>query len=457
MNNGRIRIGLLGSGSGAVSVMQILRNAADVELVGLAYRTDGSPGVRLAREMGLPVYDNYRKLADSPNIDLLIDATGNPEVEAWLVSEIKSHAQILSGYSAWFLWRMVEEHEARQAEMERHLSEQERLYSTGVLLASAENTEQTLRMIVESAQTLTGMAAATLALYDEEKGEMSIKVNLGFGEAKLPGQFQWKVRTGGLTGAILSNDGPTVIEDMENAQELASQNLTDLGVRSLMAMPLKVEGKIVGILYVDDFTPKKFTERQLQIFRLLCAQAAVAIEKALLLEATERLAVTDELTRLFNHRYFMSALHRETERATRYKQTLTLLMIDVDHFKRYNDTQGHPMGNVALRELATIFRAASRATDVVARYGGEEFAVIFVETDARVATLVAERIRKAVEAHPFEGEDALSGGKLTVSMGLASFPAHAATMQALLEAADKALYRSKAEGRNRVTLATLEN
>lgn len=453
MSDGKIRIGILGSGSGAVSVIDILRKASDVELVGLAYRTDTTPGVKMARELGIPLYENYRTLGNAHDVDLLIDATGNPEVEAWLVSEIKSNAQVLSGYSAWFLWRMVEEHEARQSEMERHLNEQERLYSTGVMLASAENTEQTLRTIVESAQALTGMAAATLALYDEEKGEMVIKVNLGFDDNLLPDQFHWKVRTGGLTGAILSSEEPTVIENMDDNKELASANLTQLGVRSLMAMPLKVEGKIVGILYVDDFVPKTFTDRQLRIFRLLSAQAAVAIDKALLLEATERMAITDELTRLFNHRYFMSALARELDRAIRYRQNLSLLMIDVDYFKKYNDTQGHPMGNVALRDLATIFRGASRATDVVARYGGEEFAVIFVETDASLASMVAERIRQAVEEHPFEGEDALPGGKLTISMGLATFPTNATTQAALLEAADKALYQSKADGRNRVSLA----
>lgn len=454
MSRGKIRIGLLGSGSGAVSVLNILKESDDVELVGLAYRTEQTPGVTLARELGLSLHADYRKLAQSPDIDLLIDATGNPEVEAWLVSEIKSNAQVLSGYSAWFLWRMVEEHEARHHEMERHLNEQERLYSTGVMLASAENTEQTLRTIVESAQSLTGMAAATLALWDEEKGEMSIKVNVGFPEEKIPDHFSWQVRTGGLTESILSNDDPTVIDDLGDSPEgLTSRNLASLGVKSIMAMPLRVEGKIVGILYVDDFEPRTFTDRQIRIFRLLSAQAAVAIDKALLLEATERMAVTDELTRLFNHRYFMSGLHREIDRAGRYGQTLSLCMIDVDHFKKYNDTQGHPAGNVALRDLAAILRGESRATDVVARFGGEEFAIIFVETEGKIAKVVAERIRKRVEEHPFVGEDALPGGKLTVSIGCASFPKQGDSSAALLEAADKALYEAKGAGRNRVVSA----
>jgi diguanylate cyclase (GGDEF)-like protein len=408
--------------------------------------------VKRAEDCGIPTYTDYRKLAESPDVDLLIDASGNADVEAWLLSEMKSNAQVLSGYSAWFLWRMVDEHEARQKEMERNLAEQEILYSAGVMLASAADTEQTLNLIMEAALSLTGMAAGTLALYDEEKGMMSIKVNLGFDHAKLPDQFQWKVRPGGLTGMILSNDRPTVIEDLADGDGFDAQNLIDLGVRSLIAAPLKVEGKIVGILYVDDFVPKKFDDREVNTLNLLAVQAAAAIDKALLLEKAEMLAVTDELTKLYNHRYFIRALEREMKRTERYDEQLTLCMVDVDYFKKYNDTWGHLQGNTVLTTLARILQNGSRGTDVVARYGGEEFAIIFVQAEIEDAMRVAERIREEVESYPFHGQDKLPGGNLTISLGMACFPGQATTAHDLIEFADQALYRSKAEGRNRMTL-----
>ncbi|MGE0867600.1 MAG: diguanylate cyclase [Kofleriaceae bacterium] len=166
-----------------------------------------------------------------------------------------------------------------------------------------------------------------------------------------------------------------------------------------------------------------------------------------------QLAVTDGLTGLYNHRHFHERLALEVERSQRSGLPLSLLMLDVDHFKRFNDSHGHPAGDEVLRQLARVLGDTRRANDVVARYGGEEFAVILVDTPKFTAAKVAERIRERVAAHDFT-EAAPKPGQLGVSVGVATYPEDGGDAEALVRAADTALYAAKRAGRDRVVLAT---
>jgi diguanylate cyclase (GGDEF)-like protein len=168
----------------------------------------------------------------------------------------------------------------------------------------------------------------------------------------------------------------------------------------------------------------------------------------------ERLSVTDELTGLANRRRLMVELERELRRSDRHEHPFSILMLDVDRFKRFNDTWGHPAGDVVLNRLAHTLKECVRDVDTVARYGGEEFMVILPETPAAEAARVAERIRASTERDRFTPEGGAEETHITVSVGYAVFPEHARTPQAMIEAADQALYRAKDAGRNRVkTLA----
>ncbi len=165
---------------------------------------------------------------------------------------------------------------------------------------------------------------------------------------------------------------------------------------------------------------------------------------------TERLAVTDGLTGIFNHRYFQNRLENEVNRAQEGGKFLTLLMIDIDYFKQYNDLNGHIAGDVALREMATILRKSIRREDTAARYGGEEFAVVLSGVGNDQGLLRAEVIRSKIESADFPNEQVLPGGQLTVSIGVASFSSDCGTRSELIAKADKALYAAKRGGRNRV-------
>ena len=199
---------------------------------------------------------------------------------------------------------------------------------------------------------------------------------------------------------------------------------------------------------IDTKRGDAFTARELRLLRIYCNHAAVAIENAIVYERVENLAATDALTGLFNRRYLDGALERELARAIRSDSNLALLMLDIDHFKSFNDTYGHAMGDLVLKKVATTLSDGLRQADVLARFGGEEFVVVLPQVTAADALDSAERIRAAVaraNIHP--------GGEkkgVTVSIGLAMFHDQSHTAGTLLEAADQALYRAKNLGRNRV-------
>jgi diguanylate cyclase (GGDEF)-like protein len=176
----------------------------------------------------------------------------------------------------------------------------------------------------------------------------------------------------------------------------------------------------------------------------------IAVENSELYKLTKRMAITDELTGLNNYRFMLQRLDDEIERARRFGRNLSLLMLDADDFKLFNDTHGHVAGDTALSELAVAMQRAVRDIDVVCRYGGEEFAILLPETDADGAFVAAEKVREAVASHQFPDADGRKTERLTVSIGLSTFPRPAADREELLRQADDALYVAKRSGRNRV-------
>lgn len=170
-------------------------------------------------------------------------------------------------------------------------------------------------------------------------------------------------------------------------------------------------------------------------------------------ERLQEIAIRDGLTGLFNHRYFQEILTREVARSARYGNQLSLLFVDVDDFKKYNDTHGHQVGDTLLRQLSHIIMGAMREGDVVARYGGEEFVVILPETDLEYAKKVGEKLRALVEEHPFRGEESQPEGKVTISLGVADWSSVRDTAAKIIHDADQALYSAKNEGKNCVRVA----
>ena len=181
-------------------------------------------------------------------------------------------------------------------------------------------------------------------------------------------------------------------------------------------------------------------------FLILSSQFALEIKKVLLYETVEKLAITDSLTGLYVRRYFSERLEEELHRSKRHKFKFAFLMIDIDDFKLCNDTYGHLVGDVVLKEMSRIIKEHLRAIDVVSRYGGEEFAVLLPETGPDGAILVAERLRKKIEENVFTAYDEKL--KVTISTGVSIYPQDATEEKGLIEKADTALYTAKRSGKN---------
>jgi two-component system cell cycle response regulator len=209
---------------------------------------------------------------------------------------------------------------------------------------------------------------------------------------------------------------------------------TDKAVGGLILLPAKTGGGAYGLLDIQYIT---------QITRF----ASIAIENANLYWQ----ATTDRMTKLFSHHYFQQNLEEEVSRALRYNSVFSLIMFDIDHFKKFNDTYGHLQGDLIIKEIARILRRSVRTVDFTARYGGEEFAVVLPQVDAKGAAVVAERIRTSIDTYEFPGEEGPL--RVSVSIGVAEFkPQRMRSPSQLIAEADKALYQSKELGRNRVTI-----
>ena len=213
-------------------------------------------------------------------------------------------------------------------------------------------------------------------------------------------------------------------------------------IRSWLGVPLIVKGEVIGMIALDRVEVRPYTAEEVQLAMTFANQAAIAIENALLYQKTQRLAITDGLTGLYNRRHFYELLEREVESVNRYGDYLSLIMLDIDDFKAYNDTYGHLIGDVLLRELVQLLARDIRKVDIAARYGGDEFVIFLPHTDKKQAVALAERIRISVEGHRFPGEEGFSS-KVTISLGVAACPEDAVESEAVVKAADMALLEAK--------------
>ncbi len=306
-----------------------------------------------------------------------------------------------------------------------------------------------LQAIMTSAMRFAETPAGSVAVYDDRKQELTLHVHSGL-TSEFVKHERWDVTPGGLTERVLRAGEIFYVEDTYATDFFTNRVAVKEGIRSLICIPLLVHERIVGILYLDDFRPRQFDREKLRLLSVLASFAAMAISNAKLHNRTKLMAITDVLTGLHNHRYFKQVFAQEVGRAKRYQKSLSIILMDVDDFKKYNDSHGHSAGDEVLRTIGDIILKTIRSVDYGFRYGGEEFAVLLPETKLSSALQVAERLRQRIEK---ETALALTGPRsrgVTVSVGVAAFPDNGARPKDLFNTVDGLLYKAKEFGKNMI-------
>lgn len=353
--------------------------------------------------------------------------------------------------------------EAEKLELEKKNRELEAISRAARAVSSSLDLDEILKQLAHRIRETFGFERIIIGLIDPTMACEEAKVALGVPQGAYDEtlrRMRWFLKDGRRhpwVRTVLRDGSPLCVEDPAAHPETSGTPLAELHTTGFVKIPLIARGNVVGTITVENPESRRpIPKGELEILGIFADAAAMAVENARLYQTMKELSVRDELTGIYNRRHFLRQLDAEWNHALRHGMPLSLLMIDLDHFKAFNDGNDHLTGDAALRKAAGTFLRNTRGIDTVARYGGEEFVVILPRTTKGNAGLVAEKLRKAVLRAAFAGEEVLPEGKLSISIGVAGYPEDASTPQELLERADWALYRAKAGGRNRVSLWEME-
>ena len=342
-------------------------------------------------------------------------------------------------------------------QLERAKVEQGKLYRAAEALGAATTEGDVIEAGVKSAREITSVDFAAVTLYDDATRMHEIRAVSGDGAAEIVGQ-RFRHNTG-LVSMVLQNKHPLPYRGEYDAarQTVFTRRVAPPPMPSIVVLPLLVHERPLGTLVLGSRRRAAFNDAVRSTLEVLASHMAVSLSNARMLRKLEELATMDGLTGLLNKRAMLEVAAQKIAAAKRFNRQLSVLVTDIDFFKKVNDTHGHDVGDIVIKGLGEILRRAKRNTDSVARFGGEEFVIICEETDARGAMLLAERVREELERtvfHPQGKSDASGqplGVSVTCSIGVATYPDAGANWEEMFRAADESLYVSKRSGRNRST------
>jgi diguanylate cyclase (GGDEF)-like protein len=368
-------------------------------------------------------------------------AGGNLEtrVEAGGAGDVARVAQAFNTMTE-YLRTYVGELESSRDELRRNLDRM------GGALQRTLDLQGMLEVVLDTAAVTLGAAAGALFLRRPTGSDLGLEVAQGYGASRGAGLAAGE----GIAGRAAEGQAVLVPRD-----EARAARPVEPEADTAMAVPLVRGLRIIGVIALyGRATLEPFDEDDVRILTSFAGQASVAIENVLLHQETRQLSITDGLTGVWNRRYLELSLRKEIERASRFDRPLSVLLVDIDRFKRVNDRFGHQRGDEVLVDLTQRLIGSIRTQiDFVSRYGGEEFVLVLPETACEGATVVAEKVRSAIRDAPFDG-DSEPALQITVSVGVASYPTDGLTAEDLIRASDQAMYRAKRAGRDRVETAS---
>jgi len=309
--------------------------------------------------------------------------------------------------------------------------------------------DRVLDLIIQKGVQIVEAEKGSLMLFDPQSEELYIKSAIGLSRITVS---TVRIKPGeGIAGWVFKEGKPLLIQEVAKDSRFKKFEEIEGKLKSIVSIPLKIKDQVIGVINVDNRRKGDFFNKDdLQLLSDFANQAAIAIQNAQLYQKVKNLAITDDLTGLYNFRYIKDRLEEEVKRAQRFIHPLALIMADIDHFKEFNDAYGHLEGNKALQNIADILRSNVREVDIVGRFGGEEFIIILPEANKEEAQKIAERIRSKVEKYDFTDKKNHPERRITLSLGITSCFQENITPQDLVQKVDQALYLSKGKGRNRV-------
>ena len=479
----RLNLAMAGGNLRSASILRLLNDVDNLFIVGVADRSRSAPAMRLAEELGIFATSEVSELFQIDDLDLIIDLSEDPTVQRMLAEQRPEHVEVLGGRGSEMVWDLliakkrgeeqeklfvelqvaydkIRSHERQlQASKEALERANEKLESRLAeifftheffkALTSFTSVDDVTSLIVDGANGILGAEIACVYLLDNESGTLELRASQGRPQE----MFRDEVPAGEtMLGRALWGEAVQQT-DVTQDRALAGWLRHADEVRSQAGIPLRTGDSLIGVLVIASASYRELVPTEIERLQVIGNQASLALQNALLHEELERLSVTDRLTELYNHGYFQQRLEEEIGRAIRFGHQVSLIMLDVDDFKDFNDSYGHPHGDRVLRTVSNVIKENLREMDVAARYGGEEFVIVLPETDTEGARQVGERIRQRVGAFPFVGGEGLPPVHKTVSLGVATFPDHVDSQSGLIELADRAMFGAKRRGKDRLSTA----
>lgn len=479
----RLGVAIVGGNLRAASILRLLSEVENIDVLAVSCGNTLAPAMRLAEDLGVYTTRDFTELYQLPSLGLIIDISDDPEIHNALQSQSPSSIELIGVTGTNLIWDLLvakkrgEEQEKLFVELqiaydkirshERSLQiNQEKLERTNEelewrlaeifftheffkALTLFSGIDDVCSLIVDGANGILGAEISCVYLLSKDDWTLRLVACQG----RTEDHFNPVVSTRETILGKAFREGSAYEYGVPYNSESAGWLVEPGSIRSQAAVSLCVGDQVLGVLVIGSSVHREMSVAETERLRVISRQSSISVHNALLHDELERLSVTDRLTELYNHGHFQQRLEEEFRRAERFGHTLALIMLDIDNFKIFNDTYGHPRGDKVLQTVSAAIRSNLREIDVAARYGGEEFVVLLPETDADGALAVAERIRKDVEATQFIVGENIPPVHQSVSAGVAAYPAHAGKASALVDEADRAMYVAKREGKNRVRVA----
>lgn len=442
-----VNVFLIGAGRSGTELLDRLLHLNYIKVKGVADINPKALGMALAEIAGISVFtgDPIEALLNQ-KVDIVFDFTGDPLIGDRLFNLPKRTFNIMNSESSLPLFGKIKKLEVEDDRMQRRFKEDRILSEVSQTISQSKTSDQIFETIVNGAMKIAGMPAGSLSIFNPETMELSLVYAKGF-SSEFYQNTTYKIRRGGLNDHILSKRVPIVVPDISDSIDFTNPILLREEIKSLIAIPINSEKGPVGILYVDDFNPRNFSNAVVEALNHLAVLASISIQKQQTYEHIKAFSIRDPVTGLFNRKYLNEILATEMKRAFHLGRPLSIIAIDIDHFDQIHDRLGNLTTDQVLKDLVSLFRPSIRRYDTFSRFEENMLLVLMADTDEVGVKIMVDRLLGGVASSKLLPD----GSSLTCSFGiccLKGFEFPRPSLDDFLNRAKKALNEAKRLGGN---------